>query len=491
MVRVRIAPAPSGTLHIGNVRTALYNWLFARSQGGVFVLRIEDTDQSRVSEESFESVLSELRWLGLDWDEGPEVGGPFGPYRQSERLDTYEQASKKLMDDGRAYRCYCTPEELKVRREQAQAEKRRPGYDGRCRLLTAKQISDNENEGRRWVLRFYVSDDGETTFDDLITGPVTWRHEEIDDFAILRQDGYPVYNFGVAIDDALMKMTHVIRGMDIQSSTPRQIMILKVLGYDPPRYGHIPLVMGPGGQKLSKRYGGGSVQWYRDHGFLPEALINGLALLGTGFGDETILSQTDMVKKFDLSHVHASPAVFDLDKLDWMNGEYIRGLSDDKFEERAWPWLKELADYPPSPEQADRVHAAAPLLKARIKRLDQAVSYLRPVLSGVELDAEAVTKGLRQDHVPDLLRKSIAALEKLASWNKESVEATLRTIQQEMDLKPKTAFLPFFVAITGSTVGLPIFDVMAIIGKQISLERLQHGLSIAMAAGEGLEPSTF
>ncbi len=486
MVRVRIAPAPSGTLHIGNVRTALYNWLFARREGGVFILRIEDTDQSRVSEESFESVLGELRWLGLDWDEGPEVGGPFGPYRQSERLETYGQASRKLMDDGRAYRCYCTPEELKARREQAQAEKRRPGYDGRCRLLTDEQIADHENEGRRWVLRFHVPDEGETTFDDLITGPVTWRHEEMDDFAILRQDGYPVYNFGVAIDDALMEVTHVIRGMDIQSSTPRQILVLKSLGYDVPQYGHIPLVMGPGGQKLSKRYGGGSVEWYRDHGFLPEALTNGLALLGTGFGDETIISRDEMVEKFDLSHVHASPAVFDLDKLDWMNGEYIRGLSDVEFQKRLRPWLRGLVDDPPSAEQAERLQAAAPLLKMRIKRLDEAASYLAPVLNGVEMNPAAVAKGLEQDHVPELLRKAIAALEEVASWDKESVEATLRAIQQEMDLKPKTAFLPFFVAITGSTVGLPIFDVMAIIGKQISLERLR-----AVAAGEGLEPSTF
>jgi len=470
-VRVRIAPAPSGTLHIGNVRTALYNWLFARRQGGVFILRIEDTDQSRVSEESFESVLGELRWLGLDWDEGPEVGGPFGPYRQSERLQTYAQAAEKLVDGGRAYRCYCTPEELKARREQAQAEKRRPGYDGRCRLLTAEQITDYQKEDRRWVLRFHVSDDGETTFDDLITGPVTWRHEEIDDFAIMRQDGFPVYNFGVAIDDALMEVTHVIRGMDIQSSTPRQIMVLQDLGYDLPRYGHIPLVMGPGGQKLSKRYGGGSVEWYRDHGFLPEALINGLALLGTGFGDETIISRDEMVSKFDLSHVHASPAVFDLDKLDWMNGDYIRALSDEEFKIRLSPWLGDMDD-----GAQERFQLAVPLLKTRIRRLEDAASYLRPVLNGVEMDPAAVEKGLRPEHVPELLRKAIAALEELAAWDKESVEAVLRGIQQEMGLKPKTAFLPFFVAVTGSTVSLPIFDVMAIIGRQECLRRLKAGL---------------
>lgn len=251
-VRVRIAPAPSGTLHIGNARTALYNWLFARGNGGSFVLRIEDSDRERVKEEYVRSVMDELRWLELDWDEGPEVGGPHGPYRQSERLELYREAAGRLESGGSAYKCFCTPEELAGRRKNAQAAGARPGYDGRCFRLSSIERARFEAEGRRWVLRFQVPDEGETTFDDVITGPVTWRHAEIDDFTILRQDGYPIYNFGVALDDASMEISHVIRGMDIQSSTPRQILVMEALGYPTPVYAHIPLVMAAGG-KSSQR----------------------------------------------------------------------------------------------------------------------------------------------------------------------------------------------------------------------------------------------
>jgi len=474
-VRVRIAPSPTGSLHIGNARTALYNWLFARHHQGAFVLRIEDTDQARVRPEFIASVIDELRWLGLDCDEGPESGGEFGPYRQSMRLNTYADAAKRLLADGVAYRCYCTPEELDQRRKQAMAAKQRPGYDGRCYRLSDAEAAQFEREGRRWVLRFHVPSEGETTFEDSITGPVTWQHSEIDDFAILRQDGFPIYNFGVALDDALMQMTHVIRGMDIQSSTPRQILVMKALGYDPPQYAHIPLVMGAGGKKLSKRLGGGSIEWYRDHGFLPDALLNSLVLLGTGFGDQTILSRQEMIAGFDLSKVNASAAAFDLDKLDWMNGEHIRALEAPEFSALITPWLQKtnLVPVPPSPQNAQKISAVSGLIQTRIRRLEEAPHYARPVFDEIELDEAAFAQVMAQPHVGEQLEHSIKLLEAQQEWTRDCIEAALRQIQTEMELKPKTAFAPFYVAVTGSKVSAPIFDVMAMIGKQKCLERLK------------------
>lgn len=477
-VRVRMAPAPSGSLHVGNVRTFLFNWLFARNKGGVVILRIEDTDKARFTEEAYQTVLEDLRWLGLDWDEGPEAPGEFGPYRQSEREDLHRAAGASLLASGAAYRCYCTPEELGERRKAAEAEKRRPGYDGRCYLLSDSERAANEAAGKPSALRFHVPDEGLTAFHDLVVGDVEVHHDQIDDFIIVRSDGSPLYQLGVVVDDGAMQITHVIRGDDLMSNTPKQILLYRALGNSVPEFAHVPQVVGPDQRPLGKRHGSVSVEEFRAEGFLPEAMLNYLALLGWGTADDTIMSRDDLISRFDIGHVHASPARLDVKKLDWMNGEYVRGLSDEEFEKRLRPWLKGLVDDPPSAEQAERLQAAAPLLKTRIRRLDQAASYLRPVLNGVEMDPGAKAKGLGQDHVPELLRKAIAALEGLASWNKESVEAALRAIQLQMQLKPKTAFLPFFVAITGSTVGLPIFDVMAIIGKQISLERLRAAAAI-------------
>lgn len=491
-VRVRIAPAPSGTLHIGNARTALYNWLFARSLGGSLILRIEDSDRARVREEYVEALMDELTWLGLDWDEGPRAGGPFAPYRQSERLATYGEAAARLESEGMAYKCFCTPEELDARRKQALGKGSRPGYDGRCYKLSDEQRKAYEAEGRRWVMRYHVRPEGETTFHDPITGPVTWQNREIDDFTILRQDGFPVYNFGVAVDDASMEVTHVIRGMDIQSSTPRQILVLKALGYPLPRYAHIPLVMGPGGKKLSKRFGGGSVEWYRQNGFLPEALVNSLVLLGTGFGDQTILSRDEMIAGFDLGKVNASPARFDLDKLDWMNNQYLKALPDDEFKIVVEPWLaaEGLLDSPPSSRQAQLAEALAPLIKDRIKRLTEAAHYARPVLDGVLTDSTSFEKVMLQEHVAAQMQKSLERLEALPNWTREGIEAALREVQTDMGLKPKTAFAPFYVSVTGSSVSAPIFDVMTLIGREECLRRLRAALQESKSRREGQQKTS-
>jgi glutamyl-tRNA synthetase len=477
-VRVRFAPSPSGSLHVGGARTALYNWLFARKNDGTFVLRIEDTDVETASDESVNSIVNELRWLGLDWDEGIEVGGPHAPYRQSERLDFYSDASTRLSKDGHAYRCYCTPEELAERREHALQHGRKPGYDGRCYRLSDKERTDFEAEGRRWVQRFHVPE-GETTFLDLITGPVTIKHQEIDDFAIFRQNGRPLYQLGAALDDALMEISHVIRGMDTQSSTPRQILLLQALGHRVPHYAHIPLVVGPGGQKLSKRKDDTNIEWYQDHGFLPEAMVNFLVLLGMGYGDETIVSIEDMIKDFDLSKVNSSPAKFDIDKLTWMNGEYIRALDEEQLAGRLEVFFIREGFITSKPSQAEHelTKRITRLVQTRIARLDEAAKYVRALFLDVDMDPTAVQKVMLADYVHELLQRSIVALGKLGTWNAGVIEEALRAIVDDMKLKPRRAYVPLYVAISGSTVSAPLFDSMEILGKETSLERLERAQS--------------
>jgi glutamyl-tRNA synthetase len=481
-VRVRIAPAPSGSLHVGNVRTALYNWLFARKQGGAFVLRIEDTDQSRASEEAYQAVLEDLRWIGLDWDEGPEAGGPHGPYRDSERLATYAEAANKLFDIGAAYRCYCTPEELDQRRKLAHAEGRKPGYDGRCFRLSDQEKSALVAEGRPWVLRFHVPEEGSTTFDDLITGTVTVAHSEIDDFAIMRQNGFPLYVLAAAVDDALMEITHVVRGLDIQSATPRQILILGALGHPIPRYGHIPLVTGPDRKPLSKRHGSTTIEEFRAQGFLPETMTNYLAFLGWGTAATTIISKEDLISRFAIEDVHPSPAMLDFQKLSWMNGEYIRMLTDAGLAARLQPFFAKanlVADPPTAPEQ-DLISKVAPLVKTRIETLSQALALVQGIFKDIEPDTVALEKVRKIEQSRDLLSKGKAALEALDDWSVASIESTLRKVVEDLGLKPRIAFLPFYVAITGSTVSAPLFDSIHLIGKEKTLQRLEATI-IALA----------
>lgn len=473
-VRVRLAPAPSGSLHIGTARTALYNWLFARKHSGVFVLRVEDTDPSRVSPEHYQTIQDDLRWLGLDWDEGPGIGGPYGSYLQTERLRLYQEAAKKLIDDGHAYRCYCTAEELDARRKAALAAKRTPRYDRRCYRLSDQERAAYEAEGRPSAVRLLVPDEGSTSYDDIVLGEVTFENADLDDIVFMRSDGRPLYNLAASVDDGLMAITHVIRGLDLQSATPYQIIIHERLGNPIPRYAHIPLVFGPGGKKLGKRFGGESVNTFRSLGYLPETLINYLALLGWGTADQTILSRDDLIARFELEKVHASPANIDADRLDWMNGEYIRMLDDSDLAGMLGPWLAraELVGEPPSDEESSKIAAVAPLVKTRIDRLDKAADLVKGIFGDVKMDPGSVEKVMREPHVPQLLDRAIESLRELDPWSRDSIEGALRAIQTDMDLKPKRAFMPFYVAISGSTVSAPIFDSMEIIGREKCLERL-------------------
>lgn len=482
-VRVRAAPAPSGSLHVGNVRTFLYNWLHARHTGGKFVLRIEDTDTSRFTEEAYEAVLEDLKWLRLDWDEGPEVEGPHAPYRQSQRTHLHVEAAERLLASGEAYRCYCTREELEQRRAQARAEGRPPGYDGRCYRLTEAERRAFEAEGRPSTVRVHLPDEGKIVFEDKVIGMVTTQLDKIDDFAILRSDGAPLYHLAVVVDDGLMEITDVIRGDDLLSNTPKQIVLHRALGNPVPSFGHLPQVLGPDRKPLSKRHGSTSIADFREAGYLEDALVNFLALLGWGTAEDTILSREELIARFEIGGVHPSPAMFDTKKLDWMNGEHIRLLDDGELTRRLIPFYvraglvgTELTD-----DERRKVEAATPLVQTRMRRLDEAPGLVRGLFTRVEPDP-AAAKAFSPEHVPELLEAAASALEALEVWDKESVEAALRGLAEERGLKPRTAFAPFYVAISGSTVSAPVFDLMTLVGRDECVARLR----IAVEASRGL-----
>lgn len=463
---------------MGNVRTFLFNWLHARHHGGKFVLRIEDTDASRFTEESYVTVLQDLRWLGLDWDEGPEVGGPAVPYRQSERAALHLAAAARLLEAGAAYRCYCTAVELKARRQQAMSEKRKPGYDGRCFSLTAAQRAGYQAEGRPFAIRVHVPDDGRIVFEDMVIGAVATDLDQIDDFVIVRSDGNALYNLAVVVDDGLMGITHVIRGDDLLSNTPKQMLLHAAMGNLVPIFGHVPQVLGPDRKPLSKRHGSASIEDFRTGGYLPDALVNYLALLGWGTADDTIMGREELIRRFTIEDAHPSPAMFDLKKLEWMNGEYIRLTSDEELTRMVIPWYvgEDLVSDPPTDEQTAKIVAATPLIKTRMRRLDEAPSLVRGLFTRPVMDEGAAAKVMTQQHVPELLQRSVNKLGAMDHWSKEGVESALRAVAEEMSLKPRTAFAPFYLAISGSPVSAPIFDLMGLLGREECLERLEAAM---------------
>jgi glutamyl-tRNA synthetase len=471
-VRCRIAPAPTGYLHVGNARAALYNWLFARHNGGTFVLRVEDTDRKRSTEEAVRIVMDSLRWLGLDWDEGPEVGGPYGPYRQTERLPLYAGVAQRFLDEGRAYYCYCTPEELEDRRRAALAKGRTPGYDGKCRALSAEDRAAFEAEGRPKAVRFAMPG-VDITVHDLIRGEAQFPANDLRDFVILRSDGTPTYLLAAAVDDVEMKMTHVIRGEDLLPSTPRQLEIIHALGAVPPAYAHLPLIVGPNGQPLSKRHGAVAVEWFREQGILPEALVNYLALLGWSYdATTTFFSRDELVEKFDLSRVSHNPAAFDAQKLQWMNGHYIRQASDSRLTELL---TSRLAAEGVAADEAT-VGAAVPLVKERMRSLVEGASMLRFLFEDVRPDEKAA-KLLGRERA-DYLREAASRLEAVEEWRTEEIERVLRGLQQESGLSPKEAFQPIRAAVTGTVVSPPLFESIALLGMERTLQRLRAAAGV-------------
>ena len=480
-VRVRFAPSPSGDLHVGNIRTALYDWAFARRTGGTFVLRIEDTDQTRVTPEYIASALDTLRWLGLQWDEGPEVGGRYGPYLQSERLTIYAEWLDHLLRTGHAYYCYCTPEELAARREAARSAGGPSGYDAHCRVLTAEQVAAYRAEGRKPVVRFRMPD-GLTTFTDLVRGEVTFDHAHVPDFVLARADGSPLYTLAVAVDDVLMKITHVVRGEDLLSSTPRQIAVYRAMGVaeaDFPVFAHLPYVLGKDGQRLSKRNGVVSVNWYREEGFLPEAIDNYLALLGWSPGDNREeFSLADLAAEFDLARVNKNPAQFDVKKLEAINGDKIRALEPADFVARITPFLErvEMVATPPSAGQAALIEAAAPLIQTRISRLTEAVGMLAFLFAGddggFKVEPEDAERVLTPDALP-VLQAAEVTLAEVEPWTHEAIEAALKeALIEGLGLKPRVAFAPVRVAVTGKRVSPPLYESIELLGRERTVHRL-------------------
>lgn len=475
-VRTRIEPAPSGSIHVGNARTALYCWLFARQHEGKFVLRIADTDAKRATDENYQAVLNDMRWLGLVWDEGPEVEGPHGPYRQSERFDRYETAARHIAERGAAYPCYCTPEELAERRKVAQAEKRPPGYDGRCRDLTKEERDQREAEGRKSSLRFRVPEGRSISFDDVVRGTITTQSAQIPDFVIQRSDGSPTYMLAVTVDDVEMDITHILRGEDLLASTPRQLLIREALGIEEiPVFGHLPLIVDEKGRPLSKRWADVAVAAYREQGFLPEALVNYLALLGWSYDDKTnIFSVAELIERFSLERVGKSPAAFDVNKLEWLNGHYIRQKTPKEMTELLVEVCAKARLNVDSDEARAKLEPVAPLITERMKRLTEAPPMIQFLFEDVTPDAKAskVLEG-QSEYLAQVVRR----LEALEKWDARAIEEALRGLAEERDLKPKQAFQPVRAAVTGTLVSPPLFESLEILGREKTLERLRQAAS--------------
>ena len=482
-VRVRFCPSPTGNPHVGLARTALFNWAFARHVGGTFVFRIEDTDAARDSEESYETLLEVMRWLGFDWDEGPEVGGEFGPYRQSERMEIYADVAQRLLAAGRAYHCYCSQAELEVRNDLARSQGRTPGYDGHCRTLSEDRIAAYVEEGRKPVLRLRIPD-GPITFQDLVRGEISFDSEHVPDYVLVRANGHPLYTLVNPVDDALMQITHVLRGEDLLSSTPRQLALYDALAEigvgtgTAPLFGHLPYVMGQGNKKLSKRDPESHLLGYRDRGFLPEGLLNYLALLGWAIAeDRDIFSMDEMVAAFTIDRVNPNPARFDLKKCEAINATHLRALAVDDLADRVVPYLQRagLLGETVADEQRRLLLSAAPLIQERMTTLGEAVDMLGFLFVSDEdfrVDPDEAAKQLGEDG-RGVVKAAYAALSELQAWGTGEIEQALRvTLVEGMGLKPRNAFGPVRVAVTGRRVSPPLFESMELLGRERSLSRL-------------------
>jgi len=477
-VRTRIEPSPSGSLHVGNALTASFNWYWARKHGGAFVLRIADTDASRVTDEGVRSALEDLRWLGLEWDEGPDVGGPHAPYFQSQRFEIYREHAMRLLEQGDAYRCFCTPEELEALRDAQRAAKQPPGYDGRCRRLTEAQRAGFETEGRPSVVRFAMPD-GETSVEDLVRGTMSFDHARIPDFVILRADGTPLYQLAVTVDDWLMEMSHVIRGEDIVANTPKQIALMRALGASRiPAYAHIPLIVGADRTPLSKRHGDTAVAAYRAQGYLPEVLLNYLAILNWSVGDGAteVFTVEELVDAFDLRGVTRAPSAFDGAKLLAMNGDRIRSLEPGKFLSRALPFVSQALFQGAEPGSAERrlLEAIAPLVQERTRRLDEVPEQVAFLFSRIEPDERA--RAQLTDATAGPLRAARDVVAGTDPFTDETLNERLLAWADEAGIKRKAAFQPLRAAICGRLVSPPLFESMALLGRDECLARIDRAL---------------
>lgn len=465
-VRVRFAPSPTGFLHIGGVRTALFNWLFARQQKGVFVLRIEDTDQTRSTDESIQAIIEGMRWVGLDWDEGP--------YRQTERIDIYRAHAMQLLERGHAYWCVCTAEELDARRKEAEAKGLSTKYDSRCRDRGLRNQAGNA------ALRFKAPQEGETVVDDLIKGKIVFDNAVLDDLIILRSNGYPTYNFSVVVDDALMNITHVVRGDDHLTNTPRQVQIFKALDFPVPCFGHLPMILGSDKARLSKRHGATSIMAYKEMGYLPDAMMNYLVRLGWSYGDQELFTRQELIEKFSWKNVQTSAAVFNPEKLLWVNAEYIKISPPGQVAQALVPLL-EAAGLKDEVQtvSSDWLGQLVVLVKERAKTLVEMVDWVRPYFGqSVTIDEEAAKKFLTPAIVP-ILGKLLTRFEVFPVFSKQQWEAAFKQLVEEEGVKMGQLAQPVRMALTGRTASPGLFDVMEVLGRDRTLFRLRQGVERA------------
>ena len=480
-VRTRFAPSPTGFLHVGSIRTALFGWLFARHNNGVFILRIEDTDATRKVGGAVEAIIDDLHWLGLNWDEGPEVGGNFGPYIQSQRLEKYKEAAHRLVAQGAAYNCYCSQERLGALREEQTKHQLPPGYDRRCRHLTEAERAQKEKEGITPIIRLKTSLEGQTVVHDIIWGDVVFKNSTVEDLVLLKSDGYPTYHLANVVDDHEMQITHVIRAEEWMSSTPCHIMLYNALGYEIPAFGHLPMLLGKDRSKLGKRHGSTSIRQFREDGYLPEAMINFLALLGWSLDDKTeIMTVEDLVKNFTLERVSKTAAIFDHEKLHWMNGVYVRGLSVDDLTARVFPFMEK--DLPPEvkrPLDINYVRQIVPLIRERISTLKDAATYAAFfLLDELEYDSVMFTgKNMTTETALMALKASEEKLSSLENFSRDLLEDTLRHLADDLGIKTGQLFNSLRVATTAREAAPPLFETMAVLGKERCLKRIKAALA--------------
>lgn len=477
-VRVRFAPSPTGPLHIGGARSALFNYLLARQTGGNFILRIEDTDLERSSRESEENIKESLRWLGITWDEGVDVGGPYGPYRQTERLELYQKYVEQLLNTGHAYRCYCTEEELEQQRQELLAKGEMPRYLGNCRNLTPEQEEAFRREGRKPVIRFRVPSGENIVVNDLVRGQVSFESDGIGDFIIVKSDGIPTYNYAVVIDDALMKITHVVRAEEHLSNTPRQLLIYHALGFPEPAFAHISLILGKDRTKMSKRHGSTSVVQYREQGYLPEALVNFLALLGwSPEGEEEIFSMEELCRQFSLDRVAKNPAIFDLDKLNWLNGFYIRQTPVENIAQMAIPFLQKAGYLPEELTEEDerKVNQIVAAVQEYLPYVGAIVDHVEIFFAQeIKVESEEAKKVLQEEQVPQVVELFAAKIKEADNLDVDNVKKILKSTSKELKIGGRKVFMPLRVALTGKTQGPELHDIIPVLGKEKVLQRLSQ-----------------
>ena len=480
--RVRFAPSPTGPFHIGGARSALFNWLLARRYGGQLILRIEDTDLERSSRESEENIKAALRWLGMEWDEGIDVGGDHGPYGQTERLPIYAEYTERLLASGKAYRCYCTDEELEAERQALMAKGETPRYMGKCRNLSVAEEQELIAAGRKPTVRFRVPENQNITFHDAVRGTVSFDSNGIGDFVIVKSDGLPVYNYAVVLDDALMEVTHVIRAEEHLSNTPRQILIYQALGLPLPTFGHISLILGKDRSKMSKRHGATSVDQYKALGYLPAAVVNFLALLGWAPpGEQELFSSDELIALFSLDHVAKNPAVFDIDKLNWINSQYLKKMSLEEIADMALPHLRQagMIGDDLSAEQLDWVRQVVAAVREYVSFIAQIPEHAAVFFhDDIAMENEETAAILKDPDVERVMAEFLAKLSQLDTITGEQVHATLKAIGKELKLGGKKVFMPVRVALTGKMHGPELVALIPLLGVERTIDRIRHSMAL-------------